>query len=290
MELARTVEELRLHADAWRALKRTIALVPTMGALHEGHLSLVETARRHADEVIVSIFVNPAQFAPGEDLSRYPRDIEGDLQKLRKAGADLAYVPGVEEIYPPGFATTIVPGGPALAGLEDAFRPDHFSGVATVVAKLFIQSRADMAVFGEKDWQQLQVVRAMTRDLDLPVKIIAAPTMREEDGLAMSSRNAYLSPQERRAAPLLHRALLAAARAIADGTNPRQACADAARGLREAGLKVDYFELRHAETLAPVEDASAIPAEGAPLRLLAAARLGATRLIDNIAAPAPAHS
>ncbi len=277
MEIARTVDELRLHADAWRALKRIIAIVPTMGALHEGHLSLIEEARRHADEVIVSIFVNPTQFAPGEDLDAYPRDPEGDLEKLRAAGADLAWMPPMEEMYPDGFATTVHVEGPAKAGLEDAFRPTHFNGVATVVAKLFLQSGANVAVFGEKDYQQLLVVRRMARDLDIPVKVIGAPTMREADGLAMSSRNAYLSEEERRKAPALWRALNAVAEAILSGTAPDEAARSARADLETEGFEVDYLEARNAETLAPVADSAM-----EPVRILGAARLGRTRLIDNI--------
>ncbi len=277
MEIARTVDELRLHADAWRALKRMIAIVPTMGALHRGHLSLIEEARRHADEVIVSIFINPTQFAPGEDLNTYPRDPEGDLEKLRTAGVDLAWMPPVEEMYPDGFATTVQVGGPAKAGLEDAFRPTHFDGVATVVAKLFLQSGANVAVFGEKDYQQLLVVRRMARDLDIPVKVTGAPIMRESDGLAMSSRNAYLSEEERRKAPALWRALNAAAKAILSGAAPTEATRAARTDLEADGFEVDYLEARNAETLAPVADPST-----EPVRILGAARLGRTRLIDNI--------
>jgi len=277
MEIARTVDELRLHADAWRALKRVVAIVPTMGALHDGHLSLVREARGHADEVIVSIFVNPTQFAPGEDLDAYPRDPEGDLEKLRTVGADLVWMPPVEEMYPDGFATTVHVEGPAKAGLEDAFRPTHFDGVATVVAKLFLQSGADVAVFGEKDYQQLLVVRRMARDLDIRVKVLGAPTMREPDGLAMSSRNAYLSEDERRKAPALWRALNAAAEAILSGTPPETATGAAREDLEAAGFVVDYLEARNAETLAPVADPDA-----EPVRILGAARLGRTRLIDNI--------
>ena len=278
LKIARTTDELRLHADAWRALKHTIALVPTMGALHEGHLSLVETARRHADVVIVSVFVNPTQFAAGEDYDTYPRDLDGDAEKLRAAGVDLMYAPSVEEMYPQGFATTVHVEGPAKAGLEDAFRPTHFDGVATVVAKLLIQSGCHVAVFGEKDYQQLLVIKQLVRDLDLPVKIIPAPTMREADGLAMSSRNAYLSRADRERAAVLYRALTDAAAAIRNGASLSEACRKGRDMIENAGLIVDYFEARNAETLAPVEDATQ-----EPLRLLVAARLGQVRLIDNIA-------
>ena len=275
MHQARTVEELRLHADAWRALKRPVALVPTMGALHAGHLALVERAKALADHVVVSIFVNPTQFGPDEDFARYPRQLESDLEKLREIGADLAYTPPVDEMYPDGFATTVHVGGPAAAGLEDAHRPGHFDGVATVVAKLFTQCLPNVAVFGEKDYQQLLVIRRMARDLDLPVKIIGAPTVRERDGLALSSRNAYLSPEQRAAAPALHQALTAAADAIRSGADPGTACREQVEGLERAGWRVDYLTARDAETLAA-------PAPGRPLRLLAAARLGEVRLIDNI--------
>ncbi|WP_038036976.1 pantoate--beta-alanine ligase [Thermopetrobacter sp. TC1] len=278
LKIARTTDELRLHADAWRALKHTIALVPTMGALHEGHLSLVETARRHADVVIVSVFVNPTQFAAGEDYDTYPRDLDGDAEKLRAAGVDLMYAPSVEEMYPQGFATTVHVEGPAKAGLEDAFRPTHFDGVATVVAKLLIQSGCHVAVFGEKDYQQLLVIKQLVRDLDLPVKIVPAPTMREADGLAMSSRNAYLSRADRERAAVLYRALTEAAAAIRNGASLSEACRKGRDMIENAGLIVDYFEARNAETLAPVEDATQ-----EPLRLLVAARLGQVRLIDNIA-------
>ncbi len=278
LKIARTTDELRLHADAWRALKHTIALVPTMGALHEGHLSLVETARRHADVVIVSVFVNPTQFAAGEDYDTYPRDLDGDAEKLRAAGVDLMYAPSVEEMYPQGFATTVHVEGPAKAGLEDAFRPTHFDGVATVVAKLLIQSGCHVAVFGEKDYQQLLVIKQLVRDLDLPVKIIPAPTMREADGLAMSSRNAYLSRADRERAAVVYRALTEAAAAIRNGASLSEACRKGRDMIENAGLIVDYFEARNAETLAPVEDATQ-----EPLRLLVAARLGQVRLIDNIA-------
>ncbi len=278
LKIARTTDELRLHADAWRALKHTIALVPTMGALHEGHLSLVETARRHADVVIVSVFVNPTQFAAGEDYDTYPRDLDGDAEKLRAAGVDLMYAPSVEEMYPQGFATTVHVEGPAKAGLEDAFRPTHFDGVATVVTKLLIQSGCHVAVFGEKDYQQLLVIKQLVRDLDLPVKIVPAPTMREADGLAMSSRNAYLSRADRERAAVLYRALTEAAAAIRNGASLSEACRRGRDMIENAGLIVDYFEARNAETLAPVQDATQ-----EPLRLLVAARLGQVRLIDNIA-------
>jgi len=278
MQQVKSITQLREHAAAWRKAGCKTALVPTMGALHAGHLSLVELARERADEVIVSIFINPTQFAPGEDLDAYPRDLEGDLDKLRAAGVSLAFTPAATEMYPSGFATTVHVEGPARAGLEDAFRPAHFDGVATVVAKLFIQTGADMAVFGEKDYQQIQVIRRMAQDLDIPIEIIGAPTMRETDGLAMSSRNAYLSPDERKTAPALHRALQAARMSILTGKAPGSACSEALKLLTMTGFRPDYLTARNAGTLAPVSD----PARES-MRILAAARLGKTRLIDNIA-------
>ncbi len=278
-KIARTLDELRLHADAWRDLGYTIALVPTMGALHEGHLKLVETAKREADAVIVSIFVNPLQFGKGEDFDRYPRTEEKDLKKLRAAGVDLAWFPTVEEMYPEGFCTTVHVEGPAKAGLEDAHRPGHFDGVATVVAKLFIASGCHVATFGEKDYQQLQVVRRMTRDLNLPVTIIPVPTVREESGLALSSRNAYLEPGQRETAALIHAELRRAAERLKQGVSAEAVAFDGRQALTEAGFDVDYFAVRNAETLQPVKDQRA-----EPLRILVAARLGDVRLIDNIAA------
>jgi pantoate--beta-alanine ligase len=276
--VAPTVTELRRTIAGWRERRNRIALVPTMGALHEGHLALVRLARERVDRVVASIFVNPTQFAPNEDFSQYPRTFEDDCAKL--AGlADLVFAPSVDEMYPPGAATTIVPAGPAAAGLEDRFRPTHFQGVATVVAKLLIQAAPDAAVFGEKDYQQLKVIMRMTADLSLAVEIVPAPTVREPDGLALSSRNRYLSPEERRTAPALFANLRQAAESIRGGRNVNQALDKARAALTDAGFALDYLEARHAETLAPVEGIS----NAAPLRLLTAARLGRTRLIDNIA-------
>lgn len=257
--------------------RQSLALVPTMGALHAGHLALVRRATRKAERVIVSIFVNPTQFAPQEDLSTYPRTFEADLAALASHDVDFVWAPSVEVMYPQGFATSVVPDGPAKVGLEDTFRPHFFAGVTTVVAKLFCQCRPDFAVFGEKDYQQLKVVTRMSEDLNLRVKIIAMPTVREEDGLAISSRNAYLSPQERATAPTLHRVLTECAARIAAGSPITAALADGRQGLTEAGFEVDYLEARHAETLMRVTSA----ADG-PIRLLVAAKLGKTRLIDNI--------
>ena len=277
-EIFRDIASMRRAVANWRAAGETVALVPTMGALHAGHMSLVEASRAHARRCIVSIFVNPTQFAAGEDFSAYPRTFDADLAKLAAVGADGCFAPTAPEMYPHGFSTKIIPGGPALAGLEDRFRPDHFAGVAQVVAKLLNQARADSAFFGEKDFQQLGVIRRMAADLDIPTQIFGVPTLREPDGLAMSSRNVYLSPEERAKAPLLARRLIEAARDISAGAVPDQAAAIAAEKLAGDGFAVDYIAARHAETLAPVESAK----EG-PLRLLAAARLGKTRLIDNLA-------
>lgn len=260
-----------------RQARRTIALVPTMGALHEGHLSLVRLAQRRARAVIVSIFVNPTQFAPSEDLASYPRNLDGDLAALAGTSADLVWAPTSEIMYPRGFATTVVPGGPATVGLEDKFRPHFFAGVATVVIKLLLQCRPDVAIFGEKDYQQLKVVMAVVRELGLPVKILAAPVVRENDGLALSSRNAYLSPPERTLAPTLHRVLADCADKIARGGELAGVTADGRAAIERAGFALDYLEARNADTLEPVARA-----EDGPLRLLVAARLGRTRLIDNV--------
>lgn len=249
-----------------------------MGALHAGHLALVRLAQRRAERVIVSIFVNPAQFAPHEDLQTYPRTFAADLAALARIKADAVWAPGVETMYPPGFATRIVPAGPAIAGLEDAFRPHFFSGVATVVAKLLIQCQPDTAVFGQKDYQQLKVVTQLVRDLDLPTRIVGAPVVREPDGLALSSRNRYLSPRERARAPILHQVLTDCAKKIAAGKPIGSVLGRGRAAIKKAGFVLDYLQARHAETLAPVASVG----EG-PIRLLVAARLGKTRLIDNVA-------
>jgi pantoate--beta-alanine ligase len=276
--VARSIKSLRDTIAQWRKRGARIALVPTMGALHAGHISLVHAARKRARRVVVSIFVNPAQFGPNEDFSRYPRTFEADLEKLAAAGADLVFAPAVAEIYPDGFATRIVQEGPAAAGLDDKFRPGHFSGVATVVAKLFTAVTPDFAVFGQKDYQQLQVIKTMVRDLHLPVQIIGAPIVREKDGLALSSRNVYLSVDDRAAAPVLYAALRECAKAIKADTPIETALAAARRKILSAGFALDYVEARHAQTLAPATDPGA-----AGIRLLVAAKIGATRLIDNIA-------
>jgi pantoate--beta-alanine ligase len=276
--IARTIPALRRALDDLRARKASIALVPTMGALHDGHVSLVRLAKRRARRVVVSVFVNPTQFAPSEDFGSYPRTWKADLAKLTAEGVDLIWNPDVKTMYPDGFASRIITDGPALAGLEDRFRPHFFGGVATVVGKLFTQCRPDVAVFGEKDFQQLRVVTRMAADLDLGVKVIGSKTLRERDGLAMSSRNVYLSPEERRAAPVLFQTMKETARRLTTGENVHAAQASAVETIAAAGFSVDYFETRHAETLAPVRST-----KDGPLRILVAAKIGATRLIDNIA-------
>jgi len=276
--IVRTVPALRRAVDQLRVRKATVALVPTMGALHDGHVSLVRMAKRRATKVIVSIFVNPAQFAPTEDFGSYPRTWQADLAKLAAEKVDLIWYPEVKAMYPDGFATRVAPEGPATVGLEDRFRPHFFGGVATVVCKLFTQCRPDLAIFGEKDFQQLRVVTRMAGDLDLGVKVIGSKTVRERDGLAMSSRNVYLSPEQRRVAPELYRAMKQSAARLKAGEDLPSAMAGGADMIAAAGFALDYFEIRHAETLAPVTSAS-----DGPLRILVAARLGATRLIDNIA-------
>ncbi|MFO1033146.1 MAG: pantoate--beta-alanine ligase [Hyphomicrobiales bacterium] len=274
---AHSLPMLRDVTAQWRAEGRRWAVVPTMGALHEGHITLVREALKRTDHVIATIFVNPKQFAAHEDLGRYPRDEEGDLAKLNDAGCTLVYLPRVEDLYPAGFCTTVNLEGPAKAGLEDKFRPHFFGGVATVVAKLFIQTGASWAFFGEKDYQQLMVVTQMAHDLDLPTEVVGVPTIREEDGLAMSSRNRYLSKHERHQSTAIIRALQTAAEKIRAGGDPQTATKAAARSLTTLGFTVDYVSARNARTLAVPES------RDEPLRLLAAAWLGKTRLIDNIA-------
>jgi pantoate--beta-alanine ligase len=275
--VVRTLPALRRALDSLRVKKATVALVPTMGALHGGHLSLVRQAQRRATRVIVSVFVNPAQFAPHEDFDSYPRTWKADLAKLAAEKVDLIWSPDVKTMYPDGFATRIFTEGPASAGLEDRFRPQFFGGVTTVVGKLFTQCRPDIALFGEKDFQQLKVVARMARDLDLGVKVIGAQTVRERDGLALSSRNVYLSPEQRRAAPTLHRAMKQTAERLRAGDDIGAAMAGGAKLIADAGFTLDYFESRHAETLAPVASV-----KDGPIRILVAAVIGNTRLIDNI--------
>jgi pantoate--beta-alanine ligase len=276
--IARTVPALRRALEGLHARKAAIALVPTMGALHDGHVSLVRQAKRRARRVVVSIFVNPAQFAPTEDFGSYPRTWKADLAKLTAEGVDLIWNPDVKTMYPEGFASRIITDGPATVGLEDRFRPHFFGGVATVVGKLFTQCRPDFAIFGEKDFQQLRVVTRMAADLDLGVKVIGSKTVRERDGLAMSSRNVYLSPEERHAAPVLFQTLKETAHRLRAGDDLEAAQRGGEDKITAAGFAVDYFEARHAETLAPVASI-----KDGPLRILVAARIGNTRLIDNIA-------
>ncbi|MGO9360322.1 MAG: pantoate--beta-alanine ligase [Xanthobacteraceae bacterium] len=275
--IARTLPALSKALDRLRARRSSIALVPTMGALHDGHISLVRLARRRAERVVVSIFVNPAQFAPHEDLASDPRTWQADLAKLADAGVDLVWNPDATIMYPAGFATRVGVEGPAVCGLEDRFRPHFFGGVATVVAKLFAQVRPDLAVFGEKDFQQLKVVTRMARDLDLGVKVVGAPIVRERDGLAMSSRNVYLSAADRAIATTLHRVLKDTAARLRAGEAFEATLAAGAETITRAGFALDYLEARHADTLAPV----ATLGDG-PVRLLVAARIGTTRLIDNM--------
>jgi pantoate--beta-alanine ligase len=276
--IVRTVPALRRALDSISAKKAPTALVPTMGALHDGHVSLVRLAKRRAAKVIVSIFVNPTQFAPSEDFSSYPRTWKADVAKLAAENVDLIWNPEVKTMYPEGFATRILTEGPATAGLEDRFRPHFFGGVTTVVGKLFTQVRPDIAIFGEKDFQQLRVVTRMARDLDLGVKVIGSKTVRERDGLAMSSRNVYLSPEERCKAPALYSAMKESARRLRAGDDFKAAMAGGAELMANAGFILDYFEARHADTLAPIASS-----KDGPLRILVAARIGKTRLIDNIA-------
>ncbi len=282
LAIVRTVADLRARVAEWRRQGQKVALVPTMGALHEGHLSLVRTAQKLADRVVVSIFVNPRQFGANEDFGRYPRQEAEDAEKLANVAADLLFAPDVTEMYPEGFATNVSVGG-VTEGLCGAARPGHFDGVATVVTKLLLQCLPDVAVFGEKDYQQLLTIKRVARDLDIPVAILGAPTMREADGLAMSSRNAYLSPEERRIAarlPAILRELVAAAER---GDELSALCARGIAELKAAGFaSVDYLEFRDAETLAPVSRIER------PARILVAARLGNTRLIDNMPVGVPA--
>lgn len=278
MLICRDLPSLRAATAALRAAGKRLALVPTMGALHDGHLALVAAGRQVADAVATSIFVNPLQFNPNEDLSRYPRDEEGDLAKLRGAGCDLVWMPPVEAMYPPGSATVIEVAGPA-AGWEGDARPGHFRGVATVCCKLFLQCEAQVAVFGEKDWQQLQVVTRMATDLDIPIRILPVATVREADGLAMSSRNRFLSPEDRATAPVLLRVMTKAAAAIASGGAVAEALGAGLETLRDHGFAPDYLALVEAETLKPL----AARRQDGPMRLVAAARLGTVRLLDNIA-------
>jgi pantoate--beta-alanine ligase len=274
----RTLPALRRAITNFRRRGCTIALVPTMGALHEGHFSLVRRAQSRADCVVVSIFVNPTQFAPHEDLTTYPRTFAADLAALAKRRVDLVWAPSVRTMYPDGFATRVIPEGPAIVGLEDDSRPHFFAGVATVVAKLLIQCEPDIALFGEKDYQQLKVVTQLGRDLGLKTRIVGAPIVRERDGLALSSRNRYLTPAERQTAPMLYRTLKEAAAKIGGGAPVAEVLKQAREAITRGGLQLDYFEARHADTLEPLKGLV-----GEPIRLLAAVRVGTTRLIDNLA-------
>lgn len=276
-KILRTVSSLRRALEPYRKARQTIALVPTMGALHEGHLKLVREARKRARRVVVSIFVNPTQFAPTEDFGSYPRTFDADVKALASLKVDAVWAPTAAEMYPEGFATRVAPEGAALAGLEDKFRPHFFGGVATVVCKLFTQVRPDFALFGQKDYQQLRVVTQMAKDLDLGVKVIGIPTVREKDGLAMSSRNVYLSAAERAAAPVLNRVLKVSAARIKRGEPIEMVMEEGSSEISRAGFKLDYLEARHALSLKPVASA-----KDGPIRLLVAAKIGKTRLIDNM--------
>jgi len=264
--------------EPYRKAGASIALVPTMGALHRGHMALIREARRRAKRVVVSIFVNPTQFAPHEDFASYPRSFATDLKALRAEKIDAVWAPAVEAMYPDGFATRLAPEGPAKAGLEDEYRPHFFGGVATVVAKLFTQVSPNFAFFGQKDYQQLRVVTQIAKDFDLPVKVIGVPTVREPDGLALSSRNVYLSSAERAVAPMLYKVLKGCASRIKSGEKIDRVLNVGRIEVDLAGFSLDYLEARHALTLAPV-----VSLKEGPVRLLIAARLGKTRLIDNIA-------
>ncbi len=281
----RKLAPLRKSIAAWRAAGDSIALLPTMGALHEGHLRLARLAKKKCDRALVSIFVNPAQFGPHEDLKRYPRDLNADLALLSDIGIDAIWAPPLAQVYPDDFATTIVPAGAALE-LETQFRPQFFTGVATICTKLFTQVAPDIAIFGEKDYQQLQVIRQTVRDLDLPLKIVGAPTVRTRDGLALSSRNVYLSDEERLLAPMLYKEIKTVAGKVAAGGRIGSATAVAGKALTKAGFKVEYIDVRDAATLAPVKSVgkgtNPAPKRRA-MRVLVAAWLGKTRLIDNCA-------
>ncbi|KEO54100.1 pantoate--beta-alanine ligase [Thioclava pacifica] len=276
-QVIRTAAELRDKVAAWKRSGMLVGVVPTMGALHDGHLSLARAAREQSDRVIVTVFVNPMQFNNASDLDKYPRDEAKDLALLEAEGVDVLFAPGVDEVYPDGFATTVSIKG-ITEPLEGAFRPGHFDGVATVCSKLFGMTQAGRAFFGEKDWQQLQVVQRLVRDLNIPTRIIGCPTIREEDGLAMSSRNVRLTEAEREVAPRLHEIMQLAAAEIRDGVSAQIALTNAEAALLEAGFReIEYLELRTVDGLRPAEDLSE------PARMLVALWLGDVRLIDNIA-------
>jgi pantoate--beta-alanine ligase len=277
LQIIRELSDLNGLRDRWRSAGEDVALVPTMGALHQGHLDLVTASRRIADRVIATIFINPMQFNDPADLAAYPRTEQADIAKLEASGCDAVWIPTAEQLYPPDFATTV-----SVAGVserwEGTHRPDHFLGVATVVAKLFIAAMPDWAVFGEKDWQQLQVIKRITADLGLPIRVHGYPTVRDPDGLAMSSRNGRLGPDERKQALALPRTLETTAKQIAAGKPVRRALAEAKQALVDAGfLKIDYVALVDAATLEPLSEPAG------EMRLIAAATIGGTRLIDNVA-------
>ncbi|QKC86796.1 pantoate--beta-alanine ligase [Mesorhizobium sp. NZP2077] len=282
--IVRTVAELRSIVSAWRREGLKVAVVPTMGALHEGHLSLVRAALERVDRVIVTLFINPRQFNNEADLAAYPRTEHEDAAKLAPLGAHMLYAPDASEMYPEGFATTVSVSG-VSDGLCGAYRPGHFDGVATVVAKLFLQTGADLAFFGEKDFQQLHVVRRLTRDLDIPIEIVACPTVREADGLAMSSRNLRLSSGQRQAAPSLAEILFASAERLATGATADDVLAEAHKAILAAGYKeVEYLELRADDDLSPLDAADR------SARILVAAWLGDVRLIDNVCVQPKQHA
>jgi pantoate--beta-alanine ligase len=276
LPVVRHYSEVRSVVQRWRAAGQTVALVPTMGSLHEGHVSLVQLARKHAKRVVVSLFVNPTQFGPTEDFAAYPRDEQGDWAKLAAAKTDLLYAPQVDEMYGEDFSTRVEVIG-ITGGLEGASRPHHFAGVTTVVTKLFLQCLPDVALFGEKDYQQLMVIKQLVRDLNFPITIVPGPTMRAPDGLALSSRNAYLTPPERNLAPHFYAVLKDVAAEIAGGRPVHEAVYIGRDRLEGAGFKVDYLEARDAETLLPLEEPG-----GRPARLLGAVFVGQVRLIDNV--------
>ncbi len=274
--IVRTIRALRTYTNKWREQRQTIALVPTMGALHEGHLSLVEFAKKKADKVIVTIFVNPTQFGENEDLSKYPRNEKEDIKKLDNIGADLVFAPNINQIYPEGFSTTV-----SVTGLTDVLcgksRPTHFSGVTTIVSKLLMQSLPDIAIFGEKDFQQLIIIKQMVQDLDIPVKIIGAPIVRESNGLAMSSRNIYLNEKHRKIAPNLYKELKQLTKQLPSEKSISNTLSQTIEKLTSLGFQVDYLELRDVKSLKNIQGKITTPA-----RVFAAVYLGKTRLIDNM--------
>lgn len=279
LKILKTIKDLRKTVDSWRNDNEIIVLVPTMGALHEGHLSLVKLAKETGDRTVVSIFVNPAQFAPHEDFDSYPREHDKDLDQLAELNVDLVFMPPRNEVYPETFSTHVTVEG-LSDGLCGASRPHFFGGVSTVVAKLLNQCRPDVAIFGEKDFQQLLVIRRMASDLDMNVEILGGPIVREDDGLAMSSRNAYLTPEQRKIAPLLYKTVVTIAETLASGKAGDDLLNATSNDLSQAGFNVDYLEVRNAETLE-----LSISNTGEPRRVFAAAALGKTRLIDNVAVP-----